>query len=144
LALGGAAEEAVSHCEAAIALYGGMAAADPKNVQAFEDLASVESTLSVALDLAHLPRAAFEHQEKARQLFATAMSRDPDAADLAQANSASLMELAKLRQQLHIPGAGEAAAIAVGNLKSLATRSPQSREIGAALQRAEELYASLR
>ena len=80
------------------------------------------------LTCAHSPQAAFEHQQKARQLFESAMSRDPDGRDLAEENASSLMELAKLRQQLHIAGAGAAAAEAVRDLKILAARSPQSHE----------------
>jgi serine/threonine protein kinase len=144
LARAGAAEEALGHCEAALDLYGGMAAADAKDAQAFEDLASGESTMSVALDLAHHPQAALEHQQKARRMYDTAMSRDADAMDLAQANADSLMELAKLRQQLHIAGAGSAFEEAVRNLRMLAARSPQSRKIAVSLHEAEELYQSLR
>ena len=144
LALGGAAQEAVGYCEAAIALYGGMAASDPKNFQAFEDLASCESTMSIALDLAGSPRTAFEHQQKARRLFELAASRDPDAVDLAEENAESLMELAKLRQQLHMDGAEAAAADAVRVLRTLVAHSPDSRRIGAILQRAEDLDRSMR
>jgi len=143
MALGGAAKEAISHCQAAVAIDAGMAEADPKNVQASEDLADSESVTSIALDLAHSPLAAFEHQQKARQLFASAMSRDPDGPDLAEENANSLMELAKLRKQLHLDGAVDAAAEALRNLQSLAARSPQSRAIGAALERAEALYTSM-
>lgn len=113
--------------------YGGMVAADPKDVQAFEDLASGESTMSVALDLSHSPQAAFQHQQIARRMFASSISRYPGGLDLA-----------KLRRQLHIEGAATAAAQAVRDLPSLAARSPQSHEIGAALQRAEELSGSMR
>ena len=143
MALGGAAKEAIAHCEAAIAIDAGMAEADPKNVQASEDLADSESVTSIALDLAHSPQAAFEHQQKARQLFASAMSRDPDGPDLAEENANSLMELAKLRKQLHLDGAADAAAEALRKLQSLAARSPQSRAVGAALERAEALYTSM-
>jgi tetratricopeptide (TPR) repeat protein len=144
LALGGAAKEAVAQCEVAIAIYGEMAAADPKNLQASEDLASCESTMSIALDLAGSPHTAFEHQRKARRLFDLAASRDPDAADLAEENGESLMELAKLRKQLHIDGAEAAAAEAVRVLQGVAARSPESRRIGAILQRAEDLHQSMR
>jgi non-specific serine/threonine protein kinase/serine/threonine-protein kinase len=144
LALGGAAKEAVTHCEAALSLYRQIAAADPKDVQASEDLASGESTMSVALDLAHSPQAAFDHQQKARQLYVSALSSDPNGRDLASANAYSLMELATLREQLHIAGALEAAAEAVRDFKILAARSPQSRVIGAGLQQAEDLCKSIR
>ena len=144
LALAGAAKEAVTHCEAAVSLYRQIAAADPKDLQALQDLASAESTMSVALDLSHSTRAAFEHQQKARQLYVSAMSGDPDGRDLAQANASSLMELAKLRDELHIAGAGAAAAEALRNLKILAARSPQDHGVGAALQRAEDLSKSIR
>ena len=143
-ALGGAAKESLGDCEIALSFYRAMTIADPKNVQASEDLASGENTMSVALDLAHLPQEAFEHQRKARELFASAMSRDPDGQDLAQENAASLMELAKLRKQLHIEGAADAAAEAVRNLQGLAARSPQSREIGVLLEAAESLSKSMR
>jgi tetratricopeptide (TPR) repeat protein len=143
-ALGGAAKESLGDCEIALAFYRGMTIADPKNVQASEDLASGENTMSVALDLAHLPQEALEHQRKARELFESAMSRDPDGQDLAEENAASLMELAKLRKQLHLAGAGAAAEEAVQDLKILAARSPQSHEIAAALQRAEDLRKSIR
>jgi tetratricopeptide (TPR) repeat protein len=144
LALSGAAQEAVGQCEAAIAIYGGMAASDPKNLQASEDLASCESTTSIALDLAGSPRTAFDHQRKARRLFELAARRDPDAADLAEENGDSLMELAKLRRQLHIGGAEAAAAEAVRVLQGVAARSPESRRIAAILQRAEDLDRSMR
>jgi non-specific serine/threonine protein kinase/serine/threonine-protein kinase len=144
LALGGSGKEAVGHCEAAIGLYDGMVAADPKNAQASEDLADAESTMSIALDLSHSPQAAFEHQQKARQLFVSAMNRDSAAWDLAAENANSLMELAKLRKQLHLDGAATAAAEAIRNLQDLAARSPQSRVIGDLLAQAEELSKSLR
>jgi eukaryotic-like serine/threonine-protein kinase len=143
-ALGGAAKESLGDCERALAFYRALTAADPKNVQASEDLASGENTMSVALDLAHLPQEAFEHQRKARELFESAMSRDPEGQDLPEENANSLMELAKLRKQLHLDGAAEAAEQAVRNLQGLAVRSPQSHEIGAALEKAEALYQSMR
>jgi hypothetical protein len=121
-----------------------MVAADPKNAQASEDLADAESTMSIALDLSHSPQAAFEHQQKARQLFVSAMNRDSAAWDLAAENANSLMELAKLRKQLHLDGAATAAAEAIRNLQDLAARSPQSRVIGDLLAQAEELSKSLR
>jgi hypothetical protein len=100
--------------------------------------------MSIALDLAHSPQAALEQQEKARRMFMTAMTRDPEALDLAKSNAESLMELAKLRQQLHIATAAEAAAEAVRDLQSLAARSPQSHEIAVSLERAEELAKPIR
>jgi hypothetical protein len=121
-----------------------MAVSDPKNFQASEDLASCESTMSIALDLAGSPRTAFEHQQKARRLFELAASRDPDAVDLAEENAESLMELAKLRQQLHMDGAEAAAADAVRVLETLVARSPENRRIGAILPRAEDLDRSMR
>jgi len=144
LALGGAAKEAIAHCDAAVSLYRQLAAADPHDVQASEDVASGESTMSVALDLSHSPQAAIEHQQKARQLFDSAMSTDPGGRDLALSNAYSLMELAKLRQQLHIAGSGEAAAEALQNLKILTTWSPQSHQVVVALELAEELRKSIR
>jgi serine/threonine protein kinase len=143
-ALGGAAKESLGDCARALAFYRAMTIADPKNVQAFEDLASGENTMSVALDLAHSPQEAFEHQRKARELFESAMSRDPDGQDLAQDNATSLMELAKLRKQLHLDGAAAAAEEAVRNLQALAARSPQNREIGVLLEQAQELNQSMR
>jgi tetratricopeptide (TPR) repeat protein len=143
LARGGAGLEAVGHCEAAIAIYSGMAAADPKNVQASEDLASAESTLSLALDLAHSPRLALDHQVKARRLFMSAMTKDPDALDLVQENAESLMELAKIQSQLHMAGAATAAEEALKDLQRLAARSPESHEIAVELQRAQDLLGSL-
>jgi eukaryotic-like serine/threonine-protein kinase len=144
LARSGAAKEGLNHCDAAISLYGRMAAADPKDVQVPEDLASAESSMSIALDFLHSPQAALEHQEKARRLFINALSRDPDASDLGELNAASLMELAKLRKQLHIAGAGTAAAEALRDLESLSARSPQSRQYAAMLEQAKELDKSLR
>ena len=144
LALSGSAEEAAPHCQTAVALYAALVAAGPKDIQASDDLASGESTLSVALDLCHSPQAAFEHQQKARKLFASAIARDPADRDLAQFNSMSLMEVAKLRRQLHIPGAQTAADEALRELQELASRCPQSREISRALERAEKLSRSMR
>jgi eukaryotic-like serine/threonine-protein kinase len=144
LALSGSAQEAVPHCFTAVALYEALVAADLKDIQASDDLASGESTFSVALDLSHSPQAALEHQQKARKLFASAIARDPADRDMAQFNSMSLMELAKLRRQLHIPGAQAAAAEAVADLRKLAVRYPQSREISRTLDRAEKLSISLR
>jgi non-specific serine/threonine protein kinase/serine/threonine-protein kinase len=143
-ALGGAAQESLGDCEIALAFYRAMTIADPKNVQATEDLASGENTMSVALDLAHMPKEALEHQRKARELFESAMSRDPDGQDLPEANAKSLMELAKLRKQLGLGGAGAAAAEAVRRLEILATRSPQSHEIAVAFKRAVDLSDSIR
>jgi tetratricopeptide (TPR) repeat protein len=143
-ALGGAAKESLGDCEIALALYRAMTIADPKNVQASEDLASGENTMSVALDLAHSPKEALEHERRARELFESAMRRDPDGQDLAKENATSLIELAKLRKQLHLDGAADAADQAVWNLQVLATRSPQSREIGDLLEQAEELNKSTR
>jgi len=144
LALGGSPREAVGHCEAANAFDSGMMAADPKDVQASEDLADSESTTSVALDLAHSPQEAFEHQQKARQLFDTALSRDPDAVDLQMENAQSLMELAKLRKQLHLDGAASAAEEALRVLEGLAAHSPDSRENARALEQAQELCRTIR
>jgi len=73
-----------------------------------------------------------------------AASRDPDAVDLAEENAESLMELAKLRQQLHMDGAEAAAADAVRVLETLVARSPENRRIGAILPRAEDLDRSMR
>ncbi|MGD0047199.1 MAG: protein kinase [Bryobacteraceae bacterium] len=143
-ALGGAAKEALGDCQVALALYRGMTAADPTNLQAFEDLASGENTMSVALDLAHSPHEAFEHQRQARELFESAINRDPDGPDLMRENATSLMELAKLKKQLHIDGARSSAEEAVRDLERLAARSPQSRVIGDLLQEAKDLYASIR
>jgi hypothetical protein len=134
----------VPHCQAALALYGALRAADPKDIQALEDLASGESTLSVALDLSHSPQAALEQQQKARELFAAAIARDPAGRDLGQFNSMSLMELAKLRRQLHLPGAETAADEAVRELQKLSARYPQSREFSRSLERAEKLSRSMR
>jgi serine/threonine protein kinase len=143
-ALGGAAKESLGDCEIALTFYRAMTIADPNNVQATEDLASGENTMSVALDLAHLPEKAFEHQRKARELFESAMRRDPDGQDLPEENAASLMELATLRKQLHLDSASDAAEEAVLNLQGLAARSPQSREIGVLLEQAEALNKSMR
>jgi hypothetical protein len=71
-------------------------------------MTAVRMVGAVALDLSHSPQAAFEHQQKARQLYVSALSSDPDGRDLASANAYSLMELATLREQLHMAGAGEA------------------------------------
>jgi non-specific serine/threonine protein kinase/serine/threonine-protein kinase len=144
LALGGSAREAVSHCEAAIAFDSAMVAADPKNVQAYEDLADCESVTSVALDLAHSPQEAFAHQQKARQLFDAAMSRDSGDSDLARGNAESLMELAKLRKQLHLEGAASAAEEALRGFEGLAERSPQSRQLAIPLEKAQELCRTIR
>jgi len=54
------------------------------------------------------------------------------------------MELAKLRRQLRIDGAETAAAEAVRVLQDRMARAPQSRRIGEILQRAEDLYQSMR
>jgi eukaryotic-like serine/threonine-protein kinase len=143
-ARGGAAKESLGDCDIALALYRAMTIADPKNVQASEDLAAGENTMSVAFDLAHMPQAAFEHQRKARELFERAMSGDPDGQDLAQENATSLMELAKLRKQLHLDGAAAASQDAVRRLQDLAAQSPQSREIGILLEQAEALSKSMR
>jgi tetratricopeptide (TPR) repeat protein len=144
LALSGSAQEGVPHCQAAVALYGALKAANPKDIQALDDLASGESTFSVALDLSHSPPAAFEHQQKARKLFAAAIATDPAGRDLGQFNSMSLMELAKLRRQLHLPGAAAAADEALGELQKLSDRYSQSRELKRSLERAEELSRSMR
>ena len=144
LALGGSAKEALSHCEAAVAVDRAAAEADPKNVQAFEDMADGESNWSTALDLAHSPQAAYVHQQKARQLFDAALSRDPDDPDLEEYNAKSLMELARLRNQLHIAGAGAAADQAIRALQSMAGRSPQDRVTGTLLEQAQALRKSIR
>jgi hypothetical protein len=121
-----------------------MVAADPKNVQAYEDLADCESVTSVALDLAHSPQEAFAHQQKARQLFDAAMSRDSGDSDLARGNAESLMELAKLRKQLHLEGAASAAEEALRGFEGLAERSPQSRQLAIPLEKAQELCRTIR
>jgi hypothetical protein len=121
-----------------------MVAADPRDVQASEDLADSESETSVALELAHSPKEAFEHQEKARQLFGMALSRDPDDTDLQVGNAQSLMELAKLQKQLQIDGAASAAVEALRVFQDLAARSPQSQVIAALLKEAQELCRTIR
>jgi len=144
LALSGSALEGVPHCQAAVALYGALMAANPKDIQALEDLASGESTWSAALDLSHFPQAAFEHQQKARKLFAAAIATDPAGRDLGQFNSMSLMELAKLRRQLQLPGAAAAADEALGELQKLSGRYSQSCELKRSIERAEEVSRSMR
>jgi non-specific serine/threonine protein kinase/serine/threonine-protein kinase len=144
LALGGSARDAVPHCQAAVALDRAMVASDPKDVQAFEDLADSESTTSVALDLAHSPQDALEHQQKARQLFVAAMTRDADDRDLGRENAESLMELAKLRNQLHLDGAAGAAEEALRHVEALVAWSPQSRQIADLLEQAQQLNRTIR
>ncbi len=143
LARGGRPADAVVHCEKAVQIHSAIMAADPKDVQAFEDLADCESTLSIALDLAHSLPDAMAHQQRARQLFSAAMSRDSDSFDLEQENAVSLMELAKLRNQLHLPGGPDAAAGALNGLQALAKRSPENQEIEMYRKQAEVLVQSL-
>jgi eukaryotic-like serine/threonine-protein kinase len=143
LARGGWPQEAVGHCEASVAIYRAMVAADPTDVQASEDLADSESETSMALDMVHSPREAFEHQQKARQLFVAALSRDPDAVDLERENAESLMELAKLRKELHIEGAASAADEALKIFQAQAARSPDSREIALLLEKAQEVCRTI-
>ncbi len=143
LALGGSAQESVSHCEAAVALDRAMLAVDPKDVQAYEDLADSESVMSISLDLAQSPQEAFAHQQKARQLFDAAMSRDPNAVDLRMENAQSLMELAKLRKQLHLEGAARAAEEALRLLDGLVAHSPDSRENALVREQAQELCRTI-
>jgi non-specific serine/threonine protein kinase/serine/threonine-protein kinase len=139
LTLGRAAREALSHCEAAAAIDRAASQADPRNVQASEDLADAESNWSAALDSAQSPQAAYQHQLTARQLFDAALSRDPDEADLLENNSKSLMELAKLRNELHIGGAAAAAERAIRTLEAMVGRSPHNRVIGTLLEQARAL-----
>lgn len=144
LTLGGAAREALTHCEAAAAIDRAASQADPKNVQASEDLADAESNWSAALDSTRSPGAAYQHQLTARQLFDAALSRDPDEADLLENDSKSLMELARLRNELHIRGAGAAADGAIRTLEAMVARSPHNRVIGTLLEEARVLRQSVR
>ena len=137
----GKTAEALPHCEAAVAIYGGMAEADSGNVQAREDLASAESALSLALDRAHLTKRALEAQQRARRLFVAALTHDPDSLDLAEDNAKSLIELASIQQQLHAAGeATEAAEEARNTLRSLTQRFPQSHAFVVLLKQAEDLF----
>jgi hypothetical protein len=54
------------------------------------------------------------------------------------------MELARLRNQLHIAGAGAAADQAISALQSKAGRSPQDRVTGTLLEQAQALRKSIR
>jgi len=140
LAHAGETREALPHCEAAVAIYGGMAEADSGNVQAREDLASAESALSLALDRAHSMRRALEAQQRARRLFVAALAHDPDSLDLAEDNAKSLIELASIQQQLHAAGeAAEAAEEARNTLRSLTQRFPQSHAFVVLLKQAEDI-----
>jgi hypothetical protein len=96
----GAADEAIPHCQAAVTFYRSQLAADRRNLQAIEDLASGLTNLSRALDRARRPREALEVDEGARGLCAQALVQDPDSLDLASANADSLLELASLDRQL--------------------------------------------
>jgi hypothetical protein len=116
-----------------------MTVADPRNMQALEDVASGETTMSMALNRAHSPREALEDQEKARRLYESAMKTDPDAQGLAKEDAISLMELAKLRSQLHIKGAANAADEAVEVLESLSSRQPENRRIDGVLLEAKSV-----
>jgi hypothetical protein len=132
--------EAVPHCDAAVAIYGGMAAAASGNVQASEDLASAESVLSLALERADSLRQALEAQQRARRLFVAALAHDPDSLDLAEDNAKSLIELSTIQQQLKAAdGARETAEEARNTLRSLTERFPQSRTFAVLLKQAEEL-----
>ena len=145
LALADSAAQALPHCRAAVAGYSKMADADQTDMQAREDVASGESTFSLALERSGEPRQALEWQLRARKLFDAALPRDPASLDLAESNARSLLELADIERQLHNgPAAKAAAERARTGLRELTRRVPQSHTFATLLERAEAKYQSFR
>jgi tetratricopeptide (TPR) repeat protein len=90
-------------CERAIAGFEGLAQTDKNNVQAIEDLASADWTMSLALDRMNLPREAIRFEQRARTLYGDVEVRDPDSTESADEDGESLLHLGILEAKLHQP-----------------------------------------
>ena len=144
LAYNGRGSEAEGHCKTALEVAREMYNNDKKDIQALEDLASVTSSMSLAVDRAGNPAEALVWQQHARKLFDAAVESDPNDLDLNQDNGESLIELAAIQSELHrFAEARSAADSAVSLLQALSTRMPQNHVILDLLHRAQEIRNSI-
>ncbi len=90
-------------CERAVEGFGGLVQADKNNVQAIEDLANADWTMSLALDRMNLPRDAIGFEQRARALYRDVEARDPDSTEAADEDGESLLHLGILEAKLRRP-----------------------------------------
>jgi non-specific serine/threonine protein kinase/serine/threonine-protein kinase len=119
-----------SPCARAVAGFAGLVQADKNNVQAVEDLANADWTMSLALDRMNLPREAIGFEQQARTLYRDVEARDPDSTEAADEDGESLLHLGILEAKLHQPVLARKHLMqALGMYEQLEKRNPRHARI---------------
>ena len=98
----GAAAQALPHCRAAIGMMQRMHQADNSNIQANEDMAASYATMGFALHRAKQLRPALVWERRADAAFQAALAKDPDANESSVIRAETLVELARIENELHL------------------------------------------
>jgi hypothetical protein len=88
--------EALLHCRTSLSILQAAATADPHDVQAAEDLATVFNTMSDALDRMGKPQDAMGWESKARTLYRSLEVRNPGSLETATNDATSLLHFGSL------------------------------------------------
>jgi hypothetical protein len=117
-----------------LAILENMVKSDKNDVQALADLASVNSSMGVALYVIHSPQEALPFERRSDSLYDDVAVRDPDTIGNILDHATNLVYLGRTEAVLHRPAlAQKDLARAQEMLEGVAKRSPKSRQTQDAL-----------
>lgn len=132
--------QAMPHCRRAVDMAKAMNAADPQNVQTREDLAAAYATIGFAAHQRGQRGVALSWERQAESHYSTALAQDTDSTEAAVAYSDTLIELAKIEQELHQPTACAHLSKGRAILVKLAANAPSDTTI---LKRLKSIPATI-
>lgn len=118
------ASRAIRYCLHAAAVTDAMYAADRSNLQNSEDRAAAWATLGFALHAARHTSEALRWEQNAVNEYSMLMKEDAYSPDVADSYAEALVELARIQQDLRVPGACENVRRARQAARELVNRAP--------------------
>ncbi|HKO20452.1 MAG TPA: serine/threonine-protein kinase [Acidobacteriaceae bacterium] len=139
LARSGSGEQALPHCQTAINIMEHMHHADSSNIQANEDMAAAYATMGFALHRAKQLAPARVWERRADAEFQAALAKDPDANESDAIRGQTLVEWARIENELHLETACSHLQQARELLQKLASAYPADANIQEELSQAQSM-----
>ena len=138
------ADRAIPYCRDAAVVAGAMYAADRDNIQNAEDRAAAWATLGFALHAGKHNREALHWEQNAVKEYSVLMNEDAYSPDVADSYAEALLESARIRQDLRLPGVCEDVLRAREAARNLVSRAPKDATFQKRLKQTHEFQGCAR